>query len=95
MKGQGSDDTVWLVLIAAILGPAMLVGLGANVLAPVRTWLVERQILTTDAVLVPIGEGAGLDLARIVLVAAVLALLVTLVVLVAVRRHRRLEVESR
>lgn len=95
MKGQGNDDIVWLVLIGAIIGPAILAGLGANVLAPVRTWLVEHHILATDAVLVPIVEGAGLDLARIVLVAAVLALLITLVVLVAVRRHRRLEVESR
>lgn len=92
---KGNDDTVWLILIGAVLGPALLAGLGANVLTPVRTWLVEQHILVTESVVVPIGEGAGLDPARIVLVGAVLALLLTLAVLLAVRRRRRLEVEGR
>lgn len=93
--GQGSDDTVWLVLAGVLFAPALIAGIGANVLAPVRIWLVERQVLVADAVIIPIGAGAGLDLVRIVLIAGLVALVITLAVLIAVRRRRRLEVENR
>lgn len=74
-----SDETLinWGVglVFVVLIGGAITSG---AVVAPVRDWLVRYQILVTgDQVVIEFfGTGAGLDLARIILIAGVLLILV-------------------
>lgn len=72
------DDRTMLILtlpiIAFLLGPGLL----AAFLPDVRGALIEAHVLVEDNVIIPIAAGAGLDLARIVIICGLLVALLTL-----------------
>lgn len=76
------DDELVLVLAAIIFGPVLLAGF----FKPVQEALVSWHVLTTENVLIPIGEGAGIDLARLVIAISVIGALALLTVLAFRRR---------
>ena len=83
------DDEVLMILLAPFLvvffGPAI----AAAIFPEVRSFLLDWHILTTDNVMFPLVDGAGLDLARVLAAASVLALMVFLGVLAGRRIHNR------
>lgn len=94
-SNNNSDDDflAWIVgLIALVIfGPGIL----ASAVPKVQTWLVETHVLVTDEVIIPIGTGAGLDLARIAIAAGALVLAGTLTVFIIRTRLRRAAAERR
>lgn len=84
--GNVSDDdfVIWVFLLAGIAGGGMF-GL-ARLLVPVREWMFEHHLLTTESVVLDLGEGQGLDVMRLVALVAVVVLAIALAVLVARRR---------
>lgn len=90
---MNSDDDVltFLLLVggAALVGPALL----AQFVPTVAAWFVETGILTTKGVVIPIGD-AGLDLGRIIVLAALVLLLLLGVVVLVRARARRQSTES-
>ena len=76
-----NDD--FLVLLAGIIFVPMLL---AAFLKPVRDLFVQWHILVTDEILIPFGEGIGLDLPRVVIALSIIGALLTLAVIVF-RRH--------
>ncbi|WP_435740110.1 hypothetical protein [Clavibacter nebraskensis] len=74
----------WLTVggAAVLFGPTLL----ATLLPEVQHALVSHGVLVDHDVLVPIGTGTGLDMARVVLVAGAITLLVLLTI--ATIRHR-------
>lgn len=80
-----SDDTLTLVLIGAfslmLFGPT----LAARLIPQAASFLVDVHVLTTENVILPLSDAAGLDLGRLVIAAGGLLLLLALVVF-AVRR---------
>ena len=80
-----SDDTLTLVLIGAfslmLFGPT----LAARLIPQAASFLVDVHVLTTDNVILPLSDAAGLDLGRMVIAAGGVLLLLALVVF-AVRR---------
>ena len=80
-----SDDTLTLVLIGAFV--LMLFGptLAARLIPQAASFLVDVHILTTENVILPLSDAAGLDLGRLVIAAGGVLLLLALVVF-AVRR---------
>jgi hypothetical protein len=75
--GNLDDDTITLVLLLAGVGGLGLFSAG-SLLKPVRTWMVEHQVLATDGVIVPIGEGAGLDVWRLAIAAGAVVVVLAL-----------------
>lgn len=82
---SAEDD--FIVLLAAITFVPILL---AKLFSPVRDALVSWQILTAQNVLIPLGDGVGFDLARLLIVLCVVGLIITLIVL-AVRRRALLK----
>lgn len=84
------EDRVALIYIAAY-GLPLLLGSMAWILPSVQTWMVEKGILVASgqALWVLPGLSAGLDLARIVIVAAVVVLAVAAPLAMRPRRGRR------
>lgn len=80
-----SDDTLTLVLIGAfslmLFGPT----LAARLIPQAASFLVDVHVLTTENVILPLSDAAGLDLGRLVIAAGGVLLLLALVVF-AVRR---------
>ncbi|MBS1673068.1 MAG: hypothetical protein JSS74_03795 [Actinobacteria bacterium] len=80
-----SDDTLTLVLIGAfslmLFGPT----LAARLIPQAASFLVDVHVLTTENVILPLSDAAGLDLGRMVIAAGGVLLLLALVVF-AVRR---------
>lgn len=80
-----SDDTLTLVLIGAfslmLFGPT----LAARLIPQAASFLVDVHVLTTENVILPLSDAAGLDLGRLVIAAGAVLLLLALVVF-AVRR---------
>lgn len=72
------DDRTMLILtlpiIALLLGPGLL----ASFLPDVRGALIDARVLVEENVIIPIAAGAGLDLARVVIVCGLLVALLTL-----------------
>lgn len=68
--------TITGLVLAAFVGP----GIAAKMIPAVRDALLQWHILVDEGVLVPLVEGVGLDLGRILILAAVLALLIALVI---------------
>lgn len=82
---KSSDDDI---LTLAFIGVGLFIALGASGAVAIfsesaRAWLIKHQLLVTESVLLPIGDGAGLDLLRIVVIAATLLILVVLAVVLA------------
>lgn len=88
---QLSDDALTLIFVGMFLGPTILAALAAR-LPEVELWLVERGVLVGHALLPLTPTGAGLDLNRLVMVAAVIVIL--LVVGVNAVRQRGEEEEE-
>jgi hypothetical protein len=76
------DDDLVLLLAGIFFGPILL----AAFLKPVRDLFVQWHILVTENVLIPFGEGVGLDLPRVVIALSIVGALITLAVIVF-RRH--------
>ena len=93
MNKSSDHDTLVLLFIGGVVLMA-LASSGAFALFSEmgRSWMLEHQILVTDSVLVPDGGGAGLDLLRVVLIAA--CVLLALVAGVAVARSRKQKQEA-
>ena len=68
---QNDPDTLIVILVAAVLGPPLL----AKFLTPVRDALISWHILVTDAAVLPITDGDGFDLPRVLLLAAMVGLI--------------------
>ena len=72
------DDRTMLIItlpiLAFLLGPGIL----ASFLPDVRTALLQAHLLVDENVLIPIADGIGLDLARVVILAGLLVGLLTL-----------------
>lgn len=72
------DDRTMLILtlpiIVFLLGPGML----AAFLPDVRGALVEARVLVEEDIIIPIAAGAGLDLARVVIICGLLVAVLTL-----------------
>lgn len=83
---QLDDDAIALLVVAVFFGGpliAMLAGAGDGIAA----WLTEHGLLTRDGVLIELAAGAGLDLARIAVVAGVVLALIAWAVRIAQRRR--------
>lgn len=93
-----SSDDDWITLAFVGVGLFMVMG-ASGILAALsdstRLWLVEHHVLATDNVLIPLGHGAGLDLLRLVLIAAVIIFLVAAVIFIANARSRAREAKER
>ena len=84
---QQQDDAMTLALLLAGASGFGLFSI-STLLRPVRDWMLERGILVSgEKVLVPLSEGAGLDIWR--LVAVVGAVVVIAVVAWSFFRRRR------
>lgn len=79
---KSRDDDLVVLLTCLFIGPMLL----ARLLKPVRDLFVEWRILVTEQILIPFGDGTGLDLPRVVLALSILGALITLAVIVF-RRH--------
>lgn len=97
MKGaavQNSNDDMWTwfagIIAAVVIGPTLL----ASAVPTAQAWLVRVHVLATEGVLIPVGTGAGLDLARIAIAAGAL-LLVALIVVLLVRGRVRAAQDKR
>lgn len=81
------DILAWITIIALIVvssGFATVVGWDNTV-----DWLIAQHVLVDDAAVgLPAMNGAGLDLARLVVCSA-LAVIVVSLVIIAMRFHRR------
>lgn len=79
---QMDDDTLIMVTMGVLALTFGWIPIGA-IFEPVRTWMVDHQLLVhADAALVTIpGWEAGLDMARLALIGLVLLLLIVLAVL--------------
>lgn len=85
-ESQKDEDTFWLI----IAGPLLIAsGFFAPMVESVRLWLIEHHIIVTEAVLLPLPGGAGLDLPRVLLLAAVLALAITITTRVLIARYKK------
>lgn len=79
MKSNAPDDIITffvVIFLAATFGPV----LAGNLFPQVRAFLVDWHILVTDGVLVPVLDGAGLDIGRVLIAGGVLAVLILLLV---------------
>lgn len=85
----GSDDDfiTWIVgiIAVALIGPGLL----AKFVPAAQHALIQAHVLVTTSILIPIGTGSGLDLARVLVVIGLVAL-AALLIYVSVRRHLRL-----
>lgn len=91
---KSSDDDI---LTLAFIGVGVLIALassGAFALfsETARGWMLDHQVLVTESVLIPIGDGAGLDVLRVVLIAA--SVLLVLVLGAIIVRSRKQKQES-
>ncbi len=84
-----SDDTLTLILIGTfalmLLGPT----LAARFIPQAASFLVDVHVLTTENVMLPLADAAGLDLGRLVIAAGALLLLLALVVFTVRRAAAR------
>lgn len=81
------DDTLWLIFIGAFALSAFPV---ATLFAPVRGWMIDTGILIVgEDVLIPIVDGAGLDIWRIAIIAGVMLVGLMLLFLSISARVRR------
>lgn len=73
------DDEVLLWIGGPLVVLAVLPGVIANFVPKAAAWMVEKHLLTTTDVIVPIGVGAGLDACRLVIIGGVLLLSIVLI----------------
>lgn len=90
MEMQERDTTDdWISLLMLLTGAG---GMGlfsvAHFIRPVRDALVEWGVLVEDQILIPIGEGVGFDIWRVLLGAGLIVGFVTICILIARRRAR-------
>lgn len=69
------EDTFWLLIVAAVGGPAVL-GWAVGQVGSTVGWLVDHGVLVTDPLLRLPGSTAGLDLGRTLLVVAAISALI-------------------
>lgn len=97
MNGERDSWDDWMIVAGLVMFVVLSGGAAAAasaVLPQVRDWAVGAQVLVTgDAVLLPLAAGAGLDLPRVALLAALILFLVVAVVLAV--RHRIRQGERR
>lgn len=86
-KDAISDDAIWLIIVGTIV----LSGVTMNI-DPIwsrcTAWLIDHQLVVTEAILLPFPGGVGLDLSRVAVLAAVLLVLVGLAILARQRRQK-------
>lgn len=91
MSSNGDDSNEGLATVltgvglVAVLGP----GIAASTVPKLQALLVRWGLLVDDGILIPIGDGAGLDLARLAVVAGIVGLLLVLLVVSARRAAER------
>jgi hypothetical protein len=89
---RNDDDEFMILLVAAVAVTIFGPGLAAQFIPQVSEALVRWNILVTEGILVPIGDSAGLDLARVTIAGGLVALLVLLLVVLvrskAARKRR-------
>lgn len=88
---EGLLTLLFGVLLVALLGP----GLAANIFPKAQELLVRWGVLVDDGILIPIGDTAGLDLARTAIAAGICALLVLLAVVLVRRSIQRRQAGER
>lgn len=84
---ENDNDTLFYLLAGVIFGPPLL----AKFVPGVRDALVNWHILVTDNVLIPLHDGVGLDLPRVLIVLCILGAIVSLIVLLLRSRAARKE----
>ena len=92
-RNQLDDDQMVLIFSGIILGP-MLIGALVARIPDVTNYLVNIGILTRTNPVIPIADQAGLDAARITVVAAVLVIVLTWSAVVLRRRNHSAEQEQ-
>lgn len=80
------EDRFWLIALIPIL---FVTGALAPLFRTIREWLVEHHILVTENIVLPLPGGAGLDLPRTLLLAAVTALTILITVRVLIHRYKK------
>jgi hypothetical protein len=93
-SSEDEEDTFWLIMLGAgvlVFGGAWF----APLLEPVRTWALEVGLVTTEATIIDLPGGVGFDLARLLIIGGVVALLVTLGVFWAINRFRAAQAKRR
>ncbi|MFT4284349.1 MAG: hypothetical protein QM598_05885 [Protaetiibacter sp.] len=88
---DGLLTLIFGVLLVTLLGP----GLAAKFLPKAQELLLRWGVLVDDGILIPIGDTAGLDLARTAIVAGLCALLVLLAVVLVRRSTQRRQAGER
>lgn len=82
---ENDTDTLIYILAGMIFVPPLL----AKFIPGVRNMLVDWHILVTDNVLIPLHDGVGLDLPRVLIVLCVVGAIVSLIVLLLRSRAAR------
>jgi hypothetical protein len=85
---EKSGDLFWAVIAAAMFGvPTIILGSVTTAWADATGWMLDHQILVPEAadplVALPAAEGAGLDWARIAIVAGALVVVTMMIRLVS------------
>lgn len=88
------DDRTMLILTLPILLFLLGPGILASFLPDVRGALLQAHLLVDENVLIPIADGIGLDLARVVILAGLLVGLLTLGAWAIKRHHAAREEKS-
>ncbi|WP_242085701.1 hypothetical protein [Microbacterium lacticum] len=88
------DDRTMLILTLPILLFLLGPGILASFLPDVRGALLQAHLLVDENVLIPIADGIGLDLARVVILAGLLVGLLTLGAWAIKRHHTAREEKS-
>lgn len=80
MANSRGDEEDWTLLM--FIGAGFLVFAPTSLLlAPVRAWAINVGIFATgDSVLLPLWDGAGLDVWRLVIAAAIVILVIAMIV---------------
>lgn len=92
-RNQLDDDQIVLIFSSIILGP-ILIGALATRIPDVTNYLVNIGILTRTNTVIPIADQAGLDAARITVLAAVLVIVLTWSAVALRRRSHSAEQEQ-
>lgn len=94
---KSSDDDILTLAFIGVGFLMVIASSGAFALfsETARGWMLEHQVLVTDSVLIPISDGVGLDLLRVVLIAASVLLILVLGAMIARSRKQKQESSRR
>lgn len=99
MNGERDQWDDWMMLIgfgALLLAAGGGAAIASTVFPQLQEWALGANLLVAgDAVLIPMGDGVGLDLPRLVLALALALFLIAVLVVVVVRLTNRQQSRGR